>query len=122
MNTKIEWQEIESRTKVPRIFDSQTAFQELFGQVTIFAIDKIKYEWNAAKLLYLKVYNQPIPTHCACEITTRYALPCQHRLVPMVAENRAIPLSLLHPHWLIKGPIAPFTWTMLDIGDIYLLD
>ena len=55
MNTKIKRLELESRTKIPRIFDSQAAFQHLFGHITLFAIDKIKFEWNLAKLLYLDI-------------------------------------------------------------------
>ena len=115
MNARIERSEVESRTKIPRIFDAQVAFQYLLGRITLFAIDKVKYEWNAAKILYNGDSDSEVATSsCSCEIITRYALPCQHRLLPMVAENRPIPLSLLHPRWQISGPISPFDWTMKD--------
>ena len=113
MNPRIGRFEAEICTKIPRIFDAQVTFQHLLGIVTLFAIDKVKYKWNLAKILSCEDSEMALETMtsgCICEIITRYGLPCQHRLLPMVAGDRPIPLSLLHPRWQISGPIAPLNY------------
>jgi hypothetical protein len=39
-----------------------------------------------------------------CELPLRYALPCQHWMLGAYELDVSIPLSLIHPRWLLDGP------------------
>jgi hypothetical protein len=48
----------------------------------------------------------------ACELPLRYSLPCRHWLYKAVVRSWAIPLTLLHPRWLLDGPPVVRNWAM----------
>ncbi|EXK76154.1 hypothetical protein FOQG_19087 [Fusarium oxysporum f. sp. raphani 54005] len=81
-------------------------------------------EWEAAKALRwrqnrelekereaLSALNKP-GCPFACELPPRYSLPCRHWLYEAVVRSWAIPLTLLHPRWLLDGPPVVRNWTM----------
>jgi hypothetical protein len=35
----------------------------------------------------------------------RYSLPCKHLLIDCFTDERAIPITLVHPRWWLKGPV-----------------
>ncbi|KJZ68301.1 hypothetical protein HIM_12309 [Hirsutella minnesotensis 3608] len=52
----------------------------------------------------------------SCELPSRYSLPCRHWLYEVVVRSWYIPLSLLHPRWLLDGPAVVRHWSM-SYGD-----
>jgi hypothetical protein len=53
-------------------------------------------------------------TECklGCELPLRYSLPCKHWLYKAF-DDVAIPISLFHPRWLLKGPSVLYNrWIM----------
>lgn len=97
--------EAESRTKFPHIFDAQVAFQHLLGTVTYLLLIKsnmsgILLESFGAGRRHLRPRRQrlrPWLPVCTSEIVhDTYALPCQHRLLPVqlpTGDCTQIPLN-----------------------------
>ena len=99
-----DWKQRAGRTKIPCIFDARVAFSTPVWYscaVALFAIDKVRYEWNSAKILCCgdsEMALETVTSGCTCvRIVTRYALPCQHRLCLWWAENRPIPSITFAP-------------------------
>lgn len=111
---RLDAEEAESRTKVPRFLDSEV-FQHLIGKVTLFAIDKVKVEWEEAK----KLVNEMDLEDCGCTIISQFGLPCRHRLAiicfsPTLQKlSIPIPIELFHPRWKIEAEALSNTpWVM----------
>lgn len=52
-----------------------------------------------------------------CEMPLRYGFPCKCSLYSCIASFIPIPISLVHPRWLIDGPSFVIFWRMaLDYG------
>ena len=48
-----------------------------------------------------------------CDLPVRYGLPCRHWMEKALQESASLPLSLLHPRWLLDGPPAiRFDWQL----------
>ena len=46
-----------------------------------------------------------------CDLPVRYGLPCRHWMEKAMQDSASLPLSLLHPRWLLDGPPAiRFDW------------
>ena len=116
---RLDNEEAESTTKVPRFLDTQI-FKNLSGHVTLYAINQLKVEWEQAKDL------QDIEMQtCECTIITQFGLPCRHRLASICSVSTPtlipIPLALLHPRWRIdeEAIIEPVvTWIMPSVASI----
>ncbi|KAH7231231.1 uncharacterized protein BKA55DRAFT_696126 [Fusarium redolens] len=115
LTKKITGEEDRSRADVPRLLD-RAAFQHLIGRVPHYVLSMVAPEWEAAKALRwrqnrelekerdaLSALNKP-GCPFACELPLRYSLPCRHWLYEAVVRSWAIPLTLLHPRWLLDGP------------------
>ncbi|KJZ69110.1 hypothetical protein HIM_11500 [Hirsutella minnesotensis 3608] len=115
LSHKITDDENRSRIDVPRLLD-RPAFQQLIGKVPHYVLGKLAPEWEAAKALRwmqgtelekeretLSASSQP-GCPFSCELPSRYSLPCRHWLYEVVVRSWSIPLSLLHPRWLLDGP------------------
>lgn len=91
-----------------------TAFTHLIGKVTHCALELLEPEYVAFKQAYQ--CQQPISQLCRCETKFRYLLPCQHILAGLLSTPELpIPLTSLHPRWLIDGPaIVLATWVFPD--------
>ena len=101
---RLDHEEAESRTKVPRFLDTQM-FKNLIGHVTLYAINLLKVEWEQAK----DIQDLEIQT-CECTIISQFGLPCRHRLASICSASSPnplpIPLILLHPRWQIHEATA----------------
>lgn len=132
--------QISSRMKT-RIGLDMHAFKFLVHKTTIFALDTVDGEWQKAvktvqatpesglssfeseNLHSVNAYMPEIefspyfPLRCDCTLPYQFALPCQHYLIPMVRAGGTIPLSIIHPRWLLEGPaIVQGRW---EIGMIW---
>ena len=113
-------QELERQKRnTPRSIDaSRPFFKGLLGQITHQAIELLHKELIAAKGWVVDVEDEasqaPDGDSCqkACHLPKRYGLPCQCWLYRCVVEEIAIPLSLLHPRWLMKAPEIVVGWQM----------
>ncbi|KAL6405702.1 hypothetical protein AUP68_10838 [Ilyonectria robusta] len=123
LTKKITGEEDRSRADVPRLLD-RAAFQHLIGRVPHYVLSMVAPEWEAAKALRWR-QNRELEKECealsalnkpgcpfACELPLRYSLPCRHWLYEAVVRSWAIPLTLLHPRWLLDGPPVVRNWTM----------
>ncbi|RKK88928.1 hypothetical protein BFJ68_g16837 [Fusarium oxysporum] len=123
LTKKITGGEDRSRADVPRLLD-RAAFQHLIGRVPHYVLSMVAPEWEAAKALRwrqnrelekerdaLSALNKP-GCPFACELPLRYSLPCRHWLYEAVVRSWGIPLTLLHPRWLLDGPPVVRNWTM----------
>lgn len=131
--------QISSRMKT-RIGLDRHAFKHLIHKTTIFALDAVDKEWqkavktvrttpehglNPPDIRALGVTDIPMaefsmafPPKCNCTIPYQFALPCQHYLIPVVRANGHIPLSIIHPRWLLEGPaIVQGRW---EIGMVWI--
>ena len=91
-----------SRTRAAGAVDMRF-FKSLVGSVTIYAINKIRAEWN---YVLRSIANQEVLGPCECEILRRYSLPCKHWLYQIAQTGASIPRSLLHPRWWLSGPVV----------------
>lgn len=112
------------RISNPRLMD-RNMFQNLIGLITHQAIDLISRELDAAKKIMEDIAHggEPIIESAGesciydCELPLRYGLPCKCWLYSCVANSIPIPISLIHPRWLIEGPSFVISWRMsLDYG------
>lgn len=109
---RVESEEAESRTKVPRFLDTGV-FKSLIGHITLYAINMVKVEWEEAK----KIVGNELE-ECSCTIINQFGLPCRHRLAFICLANSPSPLpisiDLLHPRWRINDieSIPPLSWIM----------
>ncbi|KAH6973981.1 hypothetical protein EDB80DRAFT_831305 [Ilyonectria destructans] len=123
LTKKITGEEDRSRADVPRLLD-RAAFKHLIGRVPHYVLSMVAPEWEAAKALRwrqnrelekereaLSALNKP-GCPFACELPLRYSLPYRHWLYEAVVRSWAIPLTLLHPRWLLDGPPVVRNWTM----------
>ena len=107
------------KRNTPRSIDaSRPFFKGLLGQITHQAIELLHRELIAVKGWVIDVEDEasraPEGDSCqkACHLPNRYGLPCKCWLYRCVIEGIAIPLSLLHPRWLIKAPEIVVGWQM----------
>lgn len=70
---RLDTGEAESQTKVPQFLDT-TAFKHLIGNVTLYAIDMVKVEWEEAK----RFQDETCLEECMCPIIHQFGLPCRH--------------------------------------------
>src|SRR5205814_957402 len=95
----------------------QLAFQNLFGKITLYAIDLLIVEWEAAKdstIIWTGACSN------ACDLPTRYKLPCHHWLSRAVEKWMPIPLSLIHPRWWLDGPAIVLDDWIMGYYDTFL--
>ncbi len=80
----------------------RTAFQILGSRTTHQALGFLIPEWETTQSSYAD-FEQPIEPGCssACELPVRWGLPCQHWIHPAISEAVPLPLSLVHPQWLL---------------------
>ena len=116
---RLDTEEAESRTKVPRFLDI-SIFKHLIGHVTIFSINQIKVEWEEAKNI-----EENDLEGCICTIIHQFGIPCRHRLAFICLSSTnamPIPINLLHPRWKIdEDPIftSAISWIMPPSIAIY---
>lgn len=124
--------EISSAENASRIASLSThlydrpAFQALERKITHFALKLLAPEWEKAKSLY-RTGIMSSPTGCDCSLPFTHKLPCRHwffriaRIREMLPHRHIIiPLSLIHPRWLVDGPPAvALSWAMSDGLDCY---
>jgi hypothetical protein len=116
-------EEDQNRVSLPRLLD-RSAFRHLLGAVPHYVLDMLDPEWEAAKaqrwrqdvmreekLEALRALDGP-GCPLACELPLRYGLPCRHWMYEAVVRASPIPLSLVHPRWLLNGPAVVRKWTM----------
>lgn len=92
---------------------SQDIFCLMIGVITKTALKMMDDEWKRMRFSVSlgefddidDLCNNP---HCIhdCELPTRYGLPCMCFMVKAYYEKIPLPLSLVHPRWLIDGPIG----------------
>ena len=122
--------ESNDRHKTFRLLDRE-AFRLMVGKVTHFALHKLSVEWESTKEWARRLGEgrvdweeeeegpQPGPEpldipgcQSACELPVRFDLPCMHWMHACIELEIPIPLSLLHPRWLIDGPELTQDWRM----------
>ena len=89
------------------------AFSLLKCRIAFYAAEKIEEEWNKMKheikISVDHVVNGRLP--CECHILRRFGLPCKHYLQRSYFSGEAIPRSLIHPRYWLRGPtIHPQEW------------
>jgi hypothetical protein len=84
------------------------AFKQIRRRISLFAIGKLQQQWKQLQTELHDIQDQV--GDCNCDIRLRYSLPCKHDLLPCHLEQTLIPLSLLHPRWVLRGPPAPANW------------
>ena len=94
---------------------NQPAFRYLIGQVSLEALNRIQPEWEELKPFVANLHNLINLGPCECEILLRFHLPCKHYLLRAAQTGQAIPRSLIHPRWWLKGPAI----TLRDWVPIY---
>lgn len=86
------------------------AFKHLRIAITNYALAKIEGEWHSLKQALLADQDTDLG-RCRCEILLRFGLPCKHHLLRAYNAGMPIPKSLIHPRWLLKGPVVhPLVW------------
>lgn len=126
--------EAKSLSNLPRVIDRQ-AFKHLIVQVPRYVLDILIPEWRAtqrwAELLGGapkteaeeeagddEVPDPPVIPGCVlgCGLPIRMGLPCRCWMWVCLEGDRPktpIPISLIHPRWLLDGPGAHYTpWTI----------
>ena len=93
--------------KYPRVAQLHgDAFRFLRGQITKYAILLLEEEWQQ---LELAISVNSDLGECFCSILLRFGLTCKHHLRRAYLFGQAIPKSLLHPRWWIRGTITRYT-------------
>jgi MULE transposase domain len=92
-----------SMRNYPRHFQlSGQAFNDVRCRITLWAAQKIEQEWHSLG----KLISQQSPLgDCHYQILERFALPCRHLLERAYLFSERIPLTLVHPHYWLQGPI-----------------
>ena len=99
-----------SRRVQDRVLD-RSAFKLMIGQVTHTAIDLISIELLALTALQrdddeavqrLALVEPPV-CQLDCTLPIQYGLPCRCFIARAINQGLALPLSLIHPRWLIDG-------------------
>lgn len=104
-----------NRRGLPRVLDL-SAFVVIARLLTYYALGILMREWEATKQWAdaielgeaeeFEVNMEDPGCPLACPLPIRYGLPCKHWLYQAVAEQVPIPLSLIHPRWLLDGPLV----------------
>ena len=107
------------KMNTPRSIDvSRSFFKDIIGHVTHQAIELVHGELISAKEWVSDVEEgvsqEPSGDACqiACHLPKRYGLPCKCWLYCCVVSDSPIPLSLLHPRWLVGAPEIVVGWQM----------
>ena len=110
------------RHKLPRLMD-RNVFASIGNYITHEAINILIREWNSTMQLALKVKSEeldaPEGEKCLmdCILPMQYRLPCKCWLYRCVELSVPIPISLIHPRWLLDGPDYVGAWQMsFDLG------
>lgn len=130
-----------SRRTQTRLAD-RSAFKLMFGQVTNAALERMAPEWEKLKEIHraadveeierISMLSEKDVEQCeeGCDLPTRFGLPCSCFMAKAFVLNAALPLSLVHPRWLIDGRVGggwkmgyetvlPSSDTGLEAGDLY---
>jgi MULE transposase domain len=111
---ELERSENLAMTKYPRLLQVDNwAFSLLKCRITFYAAEKIEEEWNAMKHEIEASEDHSINgvLPCQCYILLRFGLPCRHYLQRSLFSGEAIPRSLVHPRYWLRGPIIhPQAW------------
>lgn len=101
--------EDKSESTIPRLLQRDwTALDRLFNKISSLAINKIAEEWEITKKLAVNQNDLGFEP-CHCQILLQWYLPCRHFLFEFAKTSKPIPLSLVHPRWLIHGPPIRFS-------------
>ena len=111
---------------------SREAFSKISPYITYEAMDLVLREWNAAKRWFEDVENEkveaPEAEACeqACDLPNQYSLPCKCWLFFCIPEGIPIPLSLIHPRWLLYPLEVVIGWKMsfdrtIEVSDYYTM-
>jgi hypothetical protein len=110
----LERSEDKALTKYPRLLQIDNwAFTLLKCRIAFYAAEMIEEEWNVMKREIEKSADHIIKGSlpCECHILRRFGLPCKHYLQRSFFSGEAIPRSLIHPRYWLRGPtIHPRDW------------
>jgi hypothetical protein len=111
---ELERGESKALVKYPRLLQIDNwAFSLLRCRITFYAAEKIEEEWNLMKLEVENSLDNVVKGSlpCQCYILLRFGLPCRHYLQRSFISGEAIPRSLVHPRYWLRGPtIHPRDW------------
>lgn len=85
----------DAKGRLPVSVKNKSRYIELTDIVSIFALNRIRAEWNSMKK---ERCSAKCPTECSYQ--TSWGLPCRHRLRFYKDLETPIALSEIHPHWL----------------------
>jgi hypothetical protein len=110
----LEHSEDKALTKYPRLLQiDHWAFSLLKCRITFYAAEMIEEEWNGMKREIERSVDHTIEgtLPCQCHILLRFGLPCRHYLQRSFFSGEALPRSLVHPRYWLRGPVIhPQEW------------
>ncbi|CAG8497552.1 25207_t:CDS:2 [Cetraspora pellucida] len=83
----------------------------LVGKISRWAIDRIKKEICEAQ----ENYDNTINSICNCSLRLNFKLPCCH----IIPSTGPIPLSIIHPRWLLKHDSVPLLPSSLSTNTAF---
>lgn len=106
----------------PRLMDSKV-FASVGKLITHKAIEYLRKEWSEAERWMEEINNGEANTafvtpteengcQLGCDIFIQFQLPCKCWLFLCIELRLPIPLSLIHPRWLLDGPDYVVGWKM----------
>lgn len=92
--------------------------------VTYQALERLMKEWTITKMLALAVEDGDTEApfikggSCLlqCSLPLQYGLSCKCWMYACAVTDMAIPLSLIHPQWLLNGPEYVYSEMTFDPG------